>query len=100
MSNLFVADPVVLKAEGNTVLDQAGQFNQNVEKIYSTLNEMLSGDYLSPAARAIGNKILSKRDDLDAMTKVMNDYGTYCVTTSGTVNNNEQNIIDNYTSGN
>lgn len=99
MSNLFVANPDVLKTEGNTITDQGGQFNQNVEKVYSTLDEMLSSSYLSPAARAVGNKIRASRDDLDAMTRIMKDYGSYCLGSSSTVMKNEQNIIDNITAG-
>jgi hypothetical protein len=30
------------------------------------------------------------------MEKIIGDYGNYCITTSGTVIKNEQNIIDNY----
>ena len=100
MSNLFVANPDVLRAEGNTVLDQGGQFGQNVDKVYSTVEEMLSSSYLSPAARALGAEIATFRDDLDKMTKVINDYGNYCVSASGTVVRNEENIIDNYTKQN
>lgn len=97
MSNLFVANPDALKAEGNTVLDQSAQFGQNVEKVYTTVDEMLTSAYLSPAARALGTQIRTFREDLDKMTKVINDYGTYCLTSSNTVIKNEENIIDNFT---
>ena len=33
MSNTFVANPAVLRQEGNTLSDQAQQFGQNIEKI-------------------------------------------------------------------
>ena len=95
MSNQFIANPDVLKAEGNSIVDKGQQFGQNVEKVYATIEEMVSSSYLSPGARAIAAQIQSYRDDLDKMTKVINDYGTYCLTSSNTVNRNEQNIIDN-----
>lgn len=97
MSNLFVANPAVLRQEGGSIQNQAGLFGQNIEKIYSTLDELLSSGYISPAAMAIGQKIRDSRDDLDMMKKIIDDYANYCMTTSSTVVKNEQNIIDNYT---
>ncbi len=97
MSNLFVANPAVLRQEGGSIQNQAGLFGQNIEKIYSTLDELLSSGYISPAAMAIGQKIRDSRDDLDMMKKIIDDYANYCMTTSATVVKNEQNIIDNYT---
>lgn len=100
MSKQFLSDPVALRQEGNKEKEQSEQFDQMVKKIYSTLDQMLSSDYLSPAARAIGERIRSKRNDLDEMTKIINEYGEYCLMTANTVNKNEQNIIDSYASGN
>ena len=97
MSKQFLADPVTLRSEGKKEIDQSGQFDQNVKDIYSTLDQMLTSDYLSPAARAIGNAIRSKKEQLDLMTKTIREYGEYCVTSANTVDANEQNIIDNYT---
>lgn len=97
MSNLFVANPAILRQEGGSIQNQAGMFGQNIEKIYSTLDELLSSGYISPAAMAIGQKIRDSRDDLDMMKKIIDDYANYCMTTSATVVKNEQNIIDNYT---
>ena len=97
MSNLFVANPAILRQEGGSIQNQAGMFGQNIEKIYSTLDEILSSGYISPAAMAIGQKIRDSRDDLDMMKKIIDDYANYCMTTSATVVKNEQNIIDNYT---
>ena len=94
MSNQFIANPDVLKSEGNSIVDKAQQFGQNVEKVYATIEEMVGSSYLSPGARAIAGQIQSYRDDLDKMTKVINDYGNYCLTSSNTVVRNEQNIVD------
>ena len=96
MSKQFLADPVTLRSEGNKELEQSNMFDQQVKKIFSTLDQMLSSDYLSPAARAIGTRIRSKKEDLDQMTQIIRDYGEYCLMSANTVDTNEQNIIDNY----
>ena len=77
-------------------MDQSGLFDQNVKTIYSTLDEMLGSAYLSPAAQALGNKIRTYKDDLNAMTAIINEYGTFLSTAGRKVNKNEQNIIDQY----
>lgn len=95
MGNLFLANPDVLKAEGDAVTNQGEQFDQKVKTIYSTLDEMLSSNYLSPAAREIGARIRAKKEDLDAMTEIIKQYGSYCSNAGNTVIRNEQNIMDN-----
>ena len=97
MSKLFLADPFILKQEGNKLKDESKHFEQNVSKVYSTIQEMLSSAYVSPAAKALGVKIMSYKDDLDAMTKIIDDYGMYCIMASNKVSKNEQNIIDTFT---
>ena len=71
MSNRFVAQPDVLKMEGNSILDKSQQFAQNVDKIYSTINEMVQSSYVSPAAVAIAKQlgILKKEDEADDLVK-------------------------------
>lgn len=96
MSNTFVANPAVLRQEGNTLSDQAQQFGQNIEKIYSTLDTLLSSSYVSPAAKVLGEKMRNSRNDLEAMKTIISQYSNYCITTSATVVKNEDNIIDNY----
>ena len=54
MSNLFVANPAILRQEGGSIQNQAGMLGQNIEKIYSTLDEILSSGYISQAAMALG----------------------------------------------
>lgn len=96
MSNTFVANPAVLRQEGNTLSDQAQQFGQNIEKIYSTLDTLLSSSYVSPAAKVLGERMRASRGDLEAMKTIIGQYSNYCLTTSSTVIKNEDNIIDNY----
>lgn len=96
MANTFIANPAILRQEGNALADQGQQFGQNIDKIYSTLDDILASSYVSPAAKAIGERIRAGRDDLELMRKIINDYSGYCLTTGNTVDKNEQNIIDNY----
>ena len=90
----FVANPQILKAKGDEILNQAQQFAQNVEKIYKTVEEMVSSDYLSPEAKAIADEIRSYRDDLNAMTRKIDDYGKFCINASNKIIRNQTNIVD------
>ena len=99
MSNLFVADPVVLNQEGTKLDDLTSRFNENVEIIYNTVMEMISSSYVSQAAKELGQKILSYRGDLDNMTKTIAGYASYCHTASSKVRKNEANIVDNFKVG-
>lgn len=94
MADQFTADPTVLRTEGNSIVDKAQQFGQNVEKVYATLDEMLSSAYVSRGAAAIGASIRTYRDTLDQMTKAINDYGAFCLGSQNTVNRNEDDIVD------
>ena len=90
----FVADPQILRIKGEEVENQAQQFAQNVEKIYSTVEEMVNSDYLSPEAKAIADEIKSYREDLNAMTRKISNYGTFCKNASNKVIRNQANIVD------
>lgn len=94
MADRFLAQPEILKAKGNSVNDESQEFGQNVNKVYSTVEEMLASSYISPGARAIGAKIQSYKDDMDGMTRVINEYGNHLLLASNTVVRNEQNIMD------
>lgn len=90
----FVANPQILGSKGNEIENQAQQFAQNVEKIYSTVEEMVNSDYLSPEAKAIADEIKSYREDLNAMTRKISNYGTFCKNASNKVIRNQANIVD------
>ena len=93
MSRLFLADPAILRMEGNKLLGQSKQFGSNVTKMYSTIGRMVQSNYVSPAAKALAAKIGTYKD---AMTKIISDYGNYCLTASQKVNRNENDIIDTF----
>lgn len=90
----FVANPQILRIKGESLENQAQQFAVNVEKIYKTVEEMISSDYLSPEAVAIANEIKSYREDLNAMTRKISNYGVFCKRASDKVLRNQVNIID------
>ena len=96
MSRLFLADPAILRMEGNKLLGQSKQFGSNVTNMYSTIGRMVQSNYVSPAAKALAAKIGTYKDDMDAMTKIISDYGNYCLTASQKVNRNENDIIDTF----
>ncbi len=94
MSKVFLADPVVLRAEGEKLLNESVQFNTNVEKLYDTIHHLVQTGYVSSGARAIAQNIEMYRADLDAMTKTIKQYGQFCIASAGAVNKNEQRIMD------
>lgn len=100
MGNKFVGNPEVLRAKGAAIIEQAQQFLNNVNKVYSTIEEMITGDYLSPEARVIASQIESHHDDLNNMAQVMADYGTYCSDAGSTIVSNQENIASSVKIGN
>ena len=97
MGSQFGANPGVLTSEGNAIAEQAAQFEKNKKLIYETLSEMLTSNYVSPAAKAIGAEIQAKKGVLDEMEAMIKNYSDYSLTSGRTISNNEQNIIDAYT---
>ena len=89
----FGANPEILISKGNEIVNQSQEFQDNVQKVYQTVQEMVSSGYLSPEAIAIANTIESYRADLNTMTKVINDYGNLCKTAGQKIINNQDSII-------
>jgi len=56
----FVADPPVLIREGIGMNAISQSFYEDIERVYTTLDEMINKDYLSPEAVHIANKIQSQ----------------------------------------
>ena len=73
----FTADPATLSQEGNKITSLGEHFNENVDKVYTTLDTMTASDYLSPEAKEIAGRIKDKKKDLDDMTKTINQYGEF-----------------------
>ena len=89
----FVADPPILIREGIGMNAISQSFKEEIERVYTTLEDMISKDYLSPEALAIANKIQSKRPDLDTMAKVIEEYGGFSINAGNKVFDNQQDII-------
>ena len=96
MSKLFLADPAALRQKSDKLDTQRNMFGQNVKKMYDTLHRMVTSNYVSPAAKALAVKIDTYHDDMDAMTKIIGDYSTFCMTASNKVVKNEESIIDTF----
>lgn len=96
----FLADPEQLRVFGNKILGEAEQFKQNYEKVFNTVNEMVSTDYLSPDARVLGNSINNRRQDLVIMYNTMVDYGNFCLKASANVIKNQEDNIAGIRKGN
>ena len=96
MSKRFLADPITLRQEGNKEISQSHLFANEVGTIYRIIDELPSS-YVSPAAKVIESKIRMKKNELDLMTKTINEYGEFLILSANTVDKNEQNIIDSYT---
>lgn len=92
MAVRFTADPATLDQEGGKITTIGEQFNDNVEKVYSTIDTMIESDYLSPEAKEIAERIKEKKQKLDEMTKTINQYGEYAKNTATDVINNQEEI--------
>ena len=89
----FVADPPVLIREGIGMNTISQSFTEDIEKVYTTLDDMISKDYLSPEALEIARKIQGQRQELDNMARVINQYGDFSIHAGNKVINNQENII-------
>lgn len=92
----FAADPMILGQQGRAINDQAAEFKNNSETVFRTVEAIISSDYVSPASQEIGRQILSKKDDIAAMRRIMEDYGNFCGVAGSTVTRNEENNIDTF----
>lgn len=90
----FVANPAILRSNGNKILQSSEEFKRNVEKIYSLKNQLLTSGYVAPEAKAIGNQIDTYRDELNAMTRIIADYGKFLHTAAMKVVRTQNDIIE------
>lgn len=98
MSGKFVADPMTLRNKGKEIIEKSEEFNSNVNKIYETVEEMINSNYLDPAAKALAEEIKSYRDDLNAMTRTIKDYGQFNVSAGNSVEKNQDDLISEFQS--
>ena len=93
-NGIFGADPTEMRAKGEHIRDVSSSFVENYKKIFSTVEEMTTSNYLSPEAYAIGQNILSYSEELENMAKVIDNYGVYCINAGNRVISNQNDIID------
>ena len=96
MANKFVADPMILRNKGKEIKEKSSEFNSNVNKIYETVEEMINSNYLDPAARALADEIKSYRDDLNAMTRTIDEYGDFNIGAGNSVEKNQDDLISDF----
>lgn len=89
----FVADPYTLIEKGKEIQKKAEEFRVNTTNIYNNIDEMISKDYLSPEAREIAKKIEEKRELLDEMANVIEQYGNFSMNAGNKVLKNQEDII-------
>lgn len=90
----FVADPALLMRNGNKILQSAEEFGMDIEKIYSLKNALFARGFVAPEAKAISNQIDTYRDELNAMQRIITDYGRFLKTAATKVTNTQNAIID------
>ena len=90
---MFGAKPELLMTKGNELLEQSQEFKRNSEKIFETVNEMITSNYSSPEAIAIANEIRSYQNDIENMERAISNYGDFCKNAASKVVRNQENII-------
>lgn len=90
----FVADPALLMMNGNKILQSAEEFRTDIDKIYSLKNTLFARGFVAPEAKAISNEIDTYRNELNAMQRVITDYGRFLKTAATKVTNTQNAIIE------
>ncbi len=90
----FVADPGTLIQKGNEMENTSRSFDEDVQKVYNTLEDMISKEYLSPEALVIARRMESQRKDLEDMVKVIAQYGEFSKRAGNKVFDNQERISE------
>ena len=90
---MFTANPEVLVAKGNNMIESSNEFRENSEKVFQTVSDLINNGYLSPAAIQIAKEIESHRQTLEDMAKTIEDYGAFCINSGNKITKNENDII-------
>ena len=92
--SVFGAVPQELASNGQKMIGHAQSFQDNVKKLYVTIDNLVHSNYTSPDAIQLANEIGQYRPQMDRMAKIINDYGEYLISFAGNVVNNQQENID------
>lgn len=88
----FIADPLTIENKGKQIIDIAGAFTANMDKMDTTIDELVSLDYVSPEAKVLGKEIKNYRPQLENIRNVIAAYGSFGRQTGTTVINNQQEL--------
>lgn len=90
----FVGDPDVLIPKGTEMKGLSTEFNNEIESVYNTLDNLVENEYISPEAQAIKLEIDKYKADLEKMAKTIGDYGQFSENAGKKIIDNQNGIID------
>ena len=96
MKGTFKVEPSVLSMKGNEICDQATIFANKIDEIFNSVDTLLNSGYVSEGAKVIGESIKNKRDDLNKIKQIMENYGVFCKESSNAAVRNDENIAQTY----
>ncbi len=88
----FVGSPEELHARATEVNNYAQDLATEANKVFAAVEQLVTGEYLSPEARVIGNQIFEKRDEINNVCQVVADYGSYFNDAGNAITDNQNNI--------
>ncbi len=95
MGDIFVSDPGVLNAEGETQIGQGEEFGNDIKALYAAVDE-IGRQYESAGEQAITNDVHAFQDDLKEMQDMFTKYGTFLKGAAVQTDQNEADIINDF----
>ena len=92
MENIFGADTGTLNTLGNRVVEDAQQFIENTNKVYQTIDDLITNGYISDTSKEIAESIRAKQVVLKDIATTIEGHGNDLITTSRKVSNTENDI--------
>lgn len=88
----FTADPATLDQEGGKINILSENFEEKINSVYSSVENMIANDYISPEAKVIAERIKEKKKDLEEMQKTIKKYGKFSKDAAKDVIDNQEEI--------
>ena len=95
----FVGDPEVLIPKGNEMKSLGSEFNEEIVKVYDTIEQITASEYISPEAKKIKEESDKCRVHLEEMAKTISEYGQFSENAGNKIIKNQNGIIDSVTGG-
>lgn len=92
MGNIFGAETGILANVGNRTVEDAQQFVSNTDRVFQTVNELITKGYISETSKKIAESIRAKQIDLKRIAKNIENHGNFFINTSRKVSNTESDI--------